>query len=105
MHTPTGKETALYQFIQTHESDPSLRTRLHDIKSLADVEELIHDQNLPLTAAIIPLEQATRPPNILVESSVIADTIPWRILRCPGGPLVLQVISRDVSFAAWVPEC
>ena len=54
---------------------------------------------------IIPLEQATRPPKILVDSGVTETKVPWRILQCPGGPLVLQMICEKVNFALWIQEC
>ena len=105
MQTVSEKEAAIYQFLEVFRSDPSQHHRLLKLENLPQINQLIQDQGLPLSAALIPIEQATRPPKILVESAVINNEIPWRILRCPGGPLVLQVITKSVSFAVWAPEC
>ncbi len=49
-------------------------------------------------AALIPLEQATRPPKILVDSGYTSQKIPWRLLRCTGGPLGSSAHLSEVKF-------
>jgi hypothetical protein len=56
-------------------------------------------------SALIPLEQATRSPKILVGSDITVQGIPWRLLRCTGGPLVLQLICKKANFAIWIESC
>ena len=79
-----------------------------DLKALTGLDELnaiLKELQSPLTGAVIPLEQATRPPKILVDSGVTQAGVPWRTLQCPGGPLVLQMICEKVDFALWIQEC
>jgi len=78
---------------------------LHAIESIDDLNAVLKSIDSPLTGSLIPLEQATRPPKILVDSGVTEANIPWRILQCPGGPLVLQMICSNVNFALWIQEC
>ena len=56
-------------------------------------------------SALIPYEQATSPPKITIDSGILTAEIPWRLLRCPGGPLVLQMICKNVNFALWIEAC
>ena len=55
--------------------------------------------------ALIPLEQASRNPKILVDSNITSHEIAWRLLRCTGGPLVLQLICSKANFAIWIESC
>ena len=43
--------------------------------------------------------------NQLCEDGILEANIPWRLLRCPGGPLVLQMICSKVNFALWIESC
>ena len=89
------------RFVELHQSGSALT----QIASLDDLNALLKQSESPLSASLIPLEQATRSPKILVESGVTESNVPWRILQCPGGPLVLQMICEKVNFALWIQEC
>jgi len=89
------------RFVDLHQSVPELKV----VSTLEELKQLLRKNKSSLEAALIPLEQATRPPKILVDSGVTTAGIPWRILQCPGGPLVLQMICDKVNFALWVQEC
>ena len=89
------------RFVDLHQAG----TALNQVGSLEELKLLLREANSPLEASLIPLEQATRPPKILVDSGVTTDGIAWRTLQCPGGPLVLQMICAKVNFALWIQEC
>ena len=89
------------RFVELHQSGSAL----NQIASLDDLDSLLKQVESPLAASLIPLEQATRQPKILVDSGVTESKVPWRILQCPGGPLVLQMICEKVNFALWIQEC
>ena len=78
---------------------------LNTISSIEDLKKLLVDFDSPLSGSLIPLEQATRTPKILVDSGTTQLGIPWRTLQCPGGPIVLQMICEKVNFALWIEEC
>ena len=89
------------RFVDLHQTGAAL----NQVSSLEELKAVLRDANSPLEASLIPLEQATRPPKILVDSGVTTDGIAWRTLQCPGGPLVLQMICAKVNFALWIQEC
>ena len=81
------------------------KTDLNALTGLDELNAVLRELESPLTGAVIPLEQATRPPKILVDSGVTDAGVPWRTLQCPGGPLVLQMICERINFALWIQEC
>ena len=89
------------RFVDLHQTGAAL----NQVSSLEELKAVLRDANSPLEASLIPLEQASRPPKILVDSGVTMDGIAWRTLQCPGGPLVLQMICEQVNFALWIQEC
>jgi hypothetical protein len=89
------------RFVDMHQCGSAL----NQIATLDDLNALLKQAESPLAASLIPLEQATRPPKILVDSGTTQTDVPWRILQCPGGPLVLQMICKKVNFALWIQEC
>ena len=89
------------RFLDQHEDGSALNA----ITTLEDLNHVIKDCGSCLSGALIPLEQAQRPPKILVESGHTEAGIAWRTLQCPGGPLVLQMICNQVNFALWIQEC
>ena len=99
-------EKALPRFVEFISQDNALQNQLNSISDLASLRGLIQSVEPLLTgAALIPLEQATRPPKILVDSGHTSQQIPWRLLRCTGGPLVLQLICLKSNFAIWIESC
>ena len=99
-------EKALRRFVEFISQDNALQNQLNSISDLASLRGLIQSVEPLLTgAALIPLEQATRPPKILVDSGHTSQQIPWRLLRCTGGPLVLQLICLKSNFAIWIESC
>lgn len=78
---------------------------LNAISTIEELNSLIKGSGSSLSGALIPLEQAQRPPKILVDSGHTQAGIAWRTLQCPGGPLVLQMICEKVNFALWIQEC
>ena len=78
---------------------------LNAISTIEELNSLIKGSGSSLSGALIPLEQAQRPPKILVDSGHTQAGIAWRPLQCPGGPLVLQMICEKVNFALWIQEC
>ena len=82
-----------------------LNDALNSIASIEDLKKLLVDFDSPLSGSLIPLEQATRTPKILLDSGTTQVGIPWRTLQCPGGPVVLQMICNNVNFALWLAEC
>jgi len=99
-------EKALPRFVQSIEQDDDLQAQLNSIADIESLRQLIQSVEPSLTgAALIPMEQATRPPKILVDSGHLSQKIPWRLLRCTGGPLVLQLICFKSNFAIWIESC
>ena len=99
-------ETALSSFIAyCQDHDPCVAS-LQSIENLDQLKAFVASVDVSITGlALIPLEQATRPPKITVNSGILSDVIPWRLLRCPGGPLVLQMICKSANFAMWIESC
>ena len=89
------------RFVKSFDLDDALNT----ISNIEDLKKLLVDFDSPLSGSLIPLEQATRTPKILVDSGTTQLGIPWRTLQCPGGPIVLQMICEKVNFALWIEEC
>ena len=96
-----GAAKEISRFVELHQAGAAL----NQVGTLEELKVLLRDANSPLEASLIPLEQATRPPKILVDSGVTTDGIAWRTLQCPGGPLVLQMICEKVNFALWIQGC
>ena len=83
-----------------------VQNQLNLVVELAQLTDIVKQVEPTLTgAALIPYEQATSPPKITIDSGVLEKNIPWRLLRCPGGPLVLQMICEKVNFALWIESC
>ena len=91
----------IQRFLDANQKDSSLNA----VATIEDLNALLASSGSALTGALIPLEQATRPPKILVDSGVTESGLAWRTLQCPGGPLVLQMICEKVNFALWIQEC
>lgn len=89
------------RFLDAHQDGAALNA----ISTIEELNSLIKGSGSSLSGALIPLEQAQRPPKILVDSGHTHAGIAWRTLQCPGGPLVLQMICEKVNFAAWIQEC
>ena len=99
-------EKALPRFVQLISHDSDIQDRFNSVDDINSLRILIQSVEPLLTgAALIPLEQATRPPKILVDSGHTSQNIPWRLLRCTGGPLVLQLICLKGNFAIWIESC
>ena len=99
-------EQALHRFVDVIVSDSALQDQLNQVEDIDALRNLLVSVDSTLTgAALIPLEQATRPPKILVNSGVTKQEMPWRLLRCTGGPLVLQLICKKANFAVWIESC
>ena len=100
-------EVALPRFIEVVRQDEKLQNQLNEVDEIESLRGLVQAVEPSLTgSALIPLEQATRPPKILMDSAVEpGSTIAWRLLRCPGGPLVLQLICTKANFAIWMESC
>ena len=99
-------EKALPRFVELITQDINLQDRFNAVDDINSLQNLIQSVEPVLTgAALIPLEQATRPPKILVDSGYTSQKIPWRLLRCTGGPLVLQLICLKSNFAIWIESC
>jgi len=92
---------AIRHFIDSNQNNLALNA----LSSLEELNALLHELASPLTGAIIPDEQATRPPKILIDSGITKTSAKWRILQCPGGPLVLQIICKNVNIALWIQDC
>lgn len=102
----TNSEAELHRFIEIHNSNPSLQKRLYNVTNLDDINQIVKDISPNITAAIIPLEQASRPAKLVVDSGVMGEEgINWRMLKCTGGPLVIQMICKSINFALWIPAC
>ena len=105
---PVGAEAelALSHFVEAMCGNSQVQDDLNDVDDLETLRIVVQSVDSSLTgAALIPFEQATRPPKILVDSGVSAQAIPWRLLRCTGGPLVLQLICKKANFAIWIESC
>ena len=99
-------EQALHRFVDSIVSQSALQDQLNQVEDIEALRNLVQSADPTLTgAAVIPLEQATLPPKILVNSGVTSQESPWRLLRCPGGPLVLQLICKKANFAVWIESC
>ena len=99
-------EKALPRFVELIAQDNDLQERFNSVDDINSLRNLIQSVEPMLTgSALIPLEQATRPPKILVDSGHTSRNIPWRLLRCTGGPLVLQLICLKSNFAIWIEPC
>ncbi len=99
-------EQALPRFVESIASNGEFQDRLNDLTDIETLRKFINSLEPTLTgAALIPYEQATSPPKITIDSGVLDADIPWRLLRCPGGPLVLQMICKKVNFAVWIEAC
>ena len=99
-------EKALPRFVELITQDINLQDRFNAVDDINSLQNLVKSVEPMLTgAALIPLEQATRPPKILVDSGYTSQKIPWRLLRCTGGPLVLQLICLKSNFAIWIESC
>jgi len=97
-------EQDLYRFVDAIGSQEALQEQFNQVGEIDSLRSLLLSVAPSLTgAAVIPLEQATRKPKILVNSGITDDQqIPWRLLRCTGGPLVLQLICKKANFAIWI---
>ena len=97
-------EQDLYRFVDAIGSQEALQEQFNQVGEIDSLRSLLRSVAPSLTgAAVIPLEQATRKPKILVDSGITDDQqIPWRLLRCTGGPLVLQLICKKANFAIWI---
>ena len=99
-------EQALHRFVDAIASQSALQDQFNQVEEIDSLRNLVQSVDSALTgAAVIPLGQATLPPKILVNSGVTNQEIPWRLLRCPGGPLVLQMICKKANFAVWIESC
>tara|TARA_B100001059_G_scaffold147221_1_gene147107 strand:- start:2137 stop:2457 length:321 start_codon:yes stop_codon:yes gene_type:complete len=99
-------EKALPRFVDLVNNDQATQDQLNLTTDLETLRRIIQSVDASLTgSALIPLEQATRVPKILVDSGVMDQEIPWRLLRCTGGPLVLQLICSKANFAIWIESC
>ncbi len=92
-------------FMNLLEKDLIPKILLDEVENINEFSKLFIHSNINLASALIPLEQATRPPKILIDSDITSSGIPWRLLQCPGGPIVLQIIAKKSCFALWVQEC
>ena len=105
---PVGAEAelALSHFVEAMCGNSQVQVNLNDVDDLEGLRVAVQSvDSSPTGAALIPLGQATSPPKILVDSGVTDKAIPWRLLRCPGGPLVLQLICKKANFAIWIESC
>ena len=78
---------------------------LHKIQEQNELDRLVESVSTDIASALIPLEQATRPPKILMESGVSKSGIKWRLVKCPGGPVVMQLVCNQANIALWIKEC
>ena len=99
-------EQALTRFVEIVQSSADLQDQLNSVADLEELKAVVNHVQPSLTgSALIPYEQATSPPKITIDSGVLEKNILWRLLRCPGGPLVLQMICEKVNFALWIESC
>ena len=106
MPVTTEAELALSRYVEVMTGDANIQDQLNTIDDLVSLRAAVRSIEPSLTgSALIPLEQATRSPKILVGSDITVQGIPWRLLRCTGGPLVLQLICKKANFAIWIESC
>ena len=106
MPVTTEAELALSRYVELMAGDAKIQDQLNTIDDLDSLRAAVQSVEPSLTgSALIPLEQATRSPKILVGSDITVQGIPWRLLRCTGGPLVLQLICKKANFAIWIESC
>jgi hypothetical protein len=99
-------EQSLPRFVDAVKARVDIQDSLNTISDINQLKTIVNQIEPTLTgAALIPLEQATSPPKITIDSGILEKNIPWRLLRCPGGPLVLQMICKEVNFALWIESC
>ena len=99
-------EKALPRFVDAIAAQSDLQAQLNQIDHIDGLKDFLRSVEPALTGcALIPLEQATRPPKIQVDAGIFGDQTPWRLLRCTGGPLVLQLICKQANFAIWIESC
>jgi len=97
----------LVDFVSDFRANTSLQTDFNQVDSLEGLKQLLKEAAPGITgSAVIPMEQASRAPKILIDSDVEQESsIAWRLLRCPGGPLVWQLICTKANFAIWMEAC
>ena len=99
-------EQALPRFVEAVQKSADIQDQLNLVFDLEQLKAIVNDVEPSLTgSALIPYEQATSPPKITIDSGTLEKNILWRLLRCPGGPLVLQMICEKVNFALWIESC
>ena len=99
-------EQALPRFVEIVQSSADLQDQLNSVADLEQLKAIVNHVEPSLTgSALIPYEQATSPPKITINNVIFEKNIRWRLLRCPGGPLVLQMICENVNFALWIESC
>ena len=99
-------EQALPRFVEAVQKSTDVQDQLNLVDDLNQLQAIVNRVAPSLTgSALIPYEQATSPPKITVDSGILEKKIPWRLLRCPGGPLELQMICEQVNFALWIESC
>ena len=100
------RERALSAFVDVVRDSLALQNSLNLIDNASGLKSFVDVVDASITGlALIPYEQATSPPKITVGSGILEPNIPWRLLRCPGGPLVLQMICSKINFALWIETC
>ena len=100
------RERALSAFVDVVRDSLALQNSLILIDNASGLKSFVDVVDASITGlALIPYEQATSPPKITVDSGILEANIPWRLLRCPGGPLVLQMICSKINFALWIETC
>jgi len=106
MPVSAEQEKALPRFVKAIEASAEHQAQLNALTTIDELKALVNRVEPALTgSALIPYEQATSPPKITIDSGILTAEIPWRLLRCPGGPLVLQMICKNVNFALWIEAC
>ncbi len=78
---------------------------LHEVQEQKELDRLVESVSADIASALIPLEQATRTPKILLESGISKSGIKWRLVKCPGGPVVMQLVCDRANIALWIKEC
>ena len=107
MPVSAEQEQRLVDFVSAFRTDSALQAKFNQVDNLEGLKQLLCLSAPGITGcALIPLEQASRAPKILMDSAVeLGSSIAWRLLRCPGGPLVLQLICSRANFAIWMESC
>ena len=99
-------EQSLPRFVDAVKASVDFQDSLNRVTDINQLKTIVNQIEPTLTgSALIPYEQATSPPKITIDSGILDKNIPWRLLRCPGGPLVLQMICKEVNFALWIESC